>query len=70
MVWLRAGQDVDILVNDLRTQVYHPEAFEQMGIELAKKSIGDGQITVALLRTVPKDRFTDHSGGNTGGNLA
>ncbi|WP_371225762.1 M81 family metallopeptidase [Roseovarius sp. 2305UL8-3] len=39
MVWLRVGQDVDILVNDLRTQVYHPEAFEQMGIDLASKSI-------------------------------
>ncbi len=39
LVWLRAEGEIDILVNDLRTQVYHPEAFEQMGIELSKKSI-------------------------------
>lgn len=39
MVWLQTGDDVDILVNDLRTQVYHPEAFEQMGISLACKSL-------------------------------
>jgi len=39
LVRLRVGHDVDILVNDLRTQVYHPEAFEQMDIELTLKSI-------------------------------
>lgn len=39
MVWLRTGNGVDILVNDLRTQVYHPEAFEQLGIELSTKSL-------------------------------
>ncbi|MEM7732233.1 MAG: M81 family metallopeptidase [Pseudomonadota bacterium] len=39
LVWLRHGSDFDILVNDLRTQVYHPEAFEQMGIRLADKQI-------------------------------
>ncbi len=39
MVWLRAQNEVDILVNDLRTQVYHPEAFEQMGIDLSEKAI-------------------------------
>ena len=39
LVWLRAENEVDILVNDLRTQVYHPEAFEQMGIELSRKDI-------------------------------
>lgn len=39
LVWLRHGADFDILINDLRTQVYHPEAFEQMGIELAIKAI-------------------------------
>ncbi|WP_299484292.1 M81 family metallopeptidase [uncultured Roseibium sp.] len=38
LVWLRTGDEVDILINDLRTQVYHPEAFEQLGIELATKS--------------------------------
>ncbi|MEO0371799.1 MAG: M81 family metallopeptidase, partial [Pseudomonadota bacterium] len=39
LVWLRHGADFDILINDLRTQVYHPEAFEQMGIRLAEKRI-------------------------------
>ncbi len=39
LVWLRHGESFDILINDLRTQVYHPEAFEQMGIRLAEKKI-------------------------------
>lgn len=39
VVWLRAAEEVDILINDLRTQVYHPEAFEQLGIDLTAKSL-------------------------------
>lgn len=39
MVWLRCAGAVDIVVNDLRTQVYHPEAFTQLGIDLSAKSI-------------------------------
>ena len=39
MVWLRTGDEVDIVINDLRTQVYHPEAFEQLGIDLSAKSL-------------------------------
>ena len=39
MVWIRVGENLDIVVNDLRTQVYHPEAFEQLGIGLSEKSI-------------------------------
>ena len=39
VAWLRTADKVDLLVNDLRTQVYHPEAFEQLGIDLAEKSI-------------------------------
>ncbi|MEM6480389.1 MAG: M81 family metallopeptidase [Pseudomonadota bacterium] len=39
LVWLKAANDVDILVNNLRTQVYHPEAFEQVGIDLRHKKI-------------------------------
>lgn len=39
VVWLRVGEDFDLLVNDLRTQVYHPEAFEQMGISLDDKRL-------------------------------
>ena len=39
MVWLKAVGDVDVVINDLRTQVYHPEAFEQLGIHLADKHL-------------------------------
>lgn len=39
VAWLRTADEVDLLINDLRTQVYHPEAFEQLGIDLAEKSI-------------------------------
>lgn len=39
MVWLRLPGEVDLLINNLRTQVYHPEAFEQMGIRLAEKRL-------------------------------
>lgn len=39
MVWLKLAGDVDLVINDLRTQVYHPEAFEQLGIDLAHKSV-------------------------------
>ncbi|MEM7215831.1 MAG: M81 family metallopeptidase [Pseudomonadota bacterium] len=39
VVWLRASDNFDILINNLRTQVYHPEAFEQLGIDLAQKSV-------------------------------
>ncbi|MEL6990832.1 MAG: M81 family metallopeptidase [Pseudomonadota bacterium] len=39
LVWARYGDDFDILINDLRTQVYHPEAFEQIGIRLSEKHI-------------------------------
>ena len=38
-VWLRAQDEIDIVVNDLRTQVYHPEAFEQLGIDLTRKRL-------------------------------
>ncbi|GAB5435881.1 M81 family metallopeptidase [Falsiruegeria mediterranea] len=38
LVWLRLANDIDLLVNDLRVQVYHPEAFEQVGIRLSEKS--------------------------------
>ncbi|MCG7522054.1 M81 family metallopeptidase [Ruegeria sp. Ofav3-42] len=39
VVWLRLKGEIDLLVNDLRVQVYHPEAFEQVGIRLAEKSV-------------------------------
>ena len=39
MVWLRLEGEIDLVINDLRIQVYHPEVFEQMGIELAQKQL-------------------------------
>ncbi|MEM9342893.1 MAG: M81 family metallopeptidase [Pseudomonadota bacterium] len=38
-VWLRLPGEIDIVINDLRTQVYHPEAFMQLGIPLATKRL-------------------------------
>ena len=35
-VWIEAA-GIDILVSDLRSQTFHPEAFEQMGIALADR---------------------------------
>jgi len=39
MVWFKVAGDVDLVINDLRTQVFHPEAFEQLGIRLAQKRL-------------------------------
>lgn len=39
LVRLQLENSVDLLISDLRTQVYHPEAFTQMGIELASCSL-------------------------------
>ncbi|SEO17590.1 Microcystin degradation protein MlrC, contains DUF1485 domain [Salinihabitans flavidus] len=36
VVWLHCD-GIDILVNDTRTQTFHPEAFENMGIRLAER---------------------------------
>ncbi|KPQ05846.1 MAG: hypothetical protein HLUCCA12_13780 [Rhodobacteraceae bacterium HLUCCA12] len=36
--WLRTG-GIDIVINDQRTQTFHPEAFTGLGIELADKAI-------------------------------
>lgn len=35
-VWITTG-DIDIVINDMRTQTFHPEAFTQLGIDLSKK---------------------------------
>lgn len=35
-VWISTG-DIDIVINDNRTQTFHPEAFEQLGIDLASR---------------------------------
>jgi len=39
LIWLRLPGEVDVLLNDLRTPVYHPEAFTQAGITLKNKAI-------------------------------
>lgn len=36
MAWLHCG-GVDIVINDLRTQTFHPEAYTGLGIDLASK---------------------------------
>ena len=38
MVWIEAD-GVDIVINDIRTQTFHPMAFEQLGIDLSKRRI-------------------------------
>jgi microcystin degradation protein MlrC len=38
MVWLQVG-GVDIVVNDQRTQTFHPEAYTGLGIDLSAKKI-------------------------------
>ena len=38
-VWLRLENNVDLVLNDLRVQVYHPEAFTQLGIDLSTKRL-------------------------------
>ena len=35
-VWLRSG-GFDIVVNDLRSQTFHPDAFEKLGIDLSQR---------------------------------
>lgn len=35
-VWIEAN-GIDIVLNDLRTQTFHPEAFEQLGIDLSQR---------------------------------
>lgn len=38
LVWLEAN-NVDIVVNDIRTQTFHPEAFTGLGIDLSTRKI-------------------------------
>jgi microcystin degradation protein MlrC len=35
-VWITSG-GIDIVINDMRTQTFHPEAFTQLGIDLSKR---------------------------------
>ena len=38
-VWVSAANDLDLMLCDNRCQTFHPEAFTQMGIDLAAKQI-------------------------------
>ncbi|MDN2565427.1 M81 family metallopeptidase [Aquibium sp. A9E412] len=38
-VWLSLAGDIDLVINDQRTQTFHPEAFTGLGIDLAGKAI-------------------------------
>ena len=37
--WVRVGEDIDIVINSVRTQVFHPDAFTQLGVDLESKKI-------------------------------
>lgn len=36
-VWLQMDGDIDLVLNTLRTQVFHPDAFTKLGIDLSTK---------------------------------
>ncbi len=38
-VWLRCENQVDLIVNSVRTQTFHPDAFSQFGLDLSAKKI-------------------------------
>lgn len=38
LVWIEA-EGIDIVINDIRTQTFHPMVFEQLGIDLSKRHI-------------------------------
>ena len=38
-VWVSADNDLDLILNSIRTQTFHPDAFEQFGIDLAAKQL-------------------------------
>ena len=38
-VWVSAANNLDIFLNSIRTQTFHPDAFEQFGLKLSDKKI-------------------------------
>jgi microcystin degradation protein MlrC len=38
-IWIKAANDLDLLICDNRCQTFHPEAFTQMGIDIMAKQI-------------------------------
>lgn len=39
VVWVQARNEIDLVLNTLRTQTFHPDAFTQLGIDLLKKKL-------------------------------
>ena len=39
VVWVRTAGSVDLVLNTVRTQVFHPDIFTRPGIDLAKKKV-------------------------------
>ena len=39
IVWLSTGQDIEIVLNSVRTQVFHPDVFTQLGLDPATKRL-------------------------------
>jgi microcystin degradation protein MlrC len=38
-VWVSAPNDLDLVLMSIRTQTFHPDAFEQLGLDLSKKKL-------------------------------
>ncbi len=38
-VWVSTGNDIDLVLNSARTQVFHPDAFTQLGLDPAAKRL-------------------------------
>ena len=38
-VWVNAANNLDIFLNSVRTQTFHPDAFEQFGLKISDKKI-------------------------------
>ena len=39
VVWVQAEGAIDLVLNNVRTQVFHPDAFTQLGLDLAAKKL-------------------------------
>lgn len=38
-VWVSSANDLDLVLMSIRTQTFHPDAFEQLGLDLSKKKL-------------------------------